>query len=185
MDEQLRESVRKIIQKSKERDKFLKSKLLDIIREEIVETNFHLPYNEGVEPIDPTIFRAYRTQGGNDEHVFCNYLEDESETNEFFDGISIDTFILDNSTFGTHYRYGENPKHEFTKVLFDIYDKTIENDIYFFEGLWSLPEECLEDGILKDRSYEDRDGMIESYINSYLNDFFSYQEMLNANSENV
>jgi hypothetical protein len=167
MDERLRESAKKIIQRHKEKEKFLKSRLLSIIREEIVKSNFHLPYNEGIKQI-PTIFRAYRIQDNkimitkkedddNDEHIFCNYLEDESEMNEFFNGISVYTFIMDNSTFGTHYSYGTNPIREFAKVSFDIYDKTIEKEIYFLDGMWYLPYEDVElDGV----SYTDRDDII-------------------------
>lgn len=161
--------------------------LSNMIKEEIVKLNFHAPYGERVSPIEPIIFRAYKVDdkkiiitieesGNEDEHIFCNYLKDEFEMNEFFEGISVDTHIMDNSTFGTHYGYGENPKCEHVRTSFSIYDDTIENDIYFFEGLWSPPEEYVENGILEDRSYKDRDDIIGSYISFYLNDFFSCQE---------
>ena len=168
--------------------------LSNMIKEEIVKLNFHEPYGEGVRPIEPIIFRAYKVDDkkiiitikeseNGEESIFCNYLEDESEMNTFFEGISVDTVIMDNSTFGTHYGYCENPKCEHVRTSFSIYDDTIENDIYFFEGLWSPPEEYVENGILEDCSYKDRDDIIGSYISFYLNDFFSCQETEEDNTE--
>lgn len=168
--------------------------LSNMIKEEIVKLNFHAPYGERISPIESIIFRAYKVDDkkiiitikeseNGEESIFCNYLEDESEMNEFFEGISVDTHIMDNSTFGTHYGYGENPMCEHVRTSFSIYDDTIENDIYFFEGLWSPPEEYVANGILEDRSYKDRDDMIGSYISFYLNDFFSGEETEEDNAE--
>lgn len=158
--------------------------LSNMIKEKIIECNLHLPYSEGVRPIGPTIFRAYKTDGkiiitkkdaDEDEYIFCNYLKDEMEMNTFFDGISVESYIMDNSTFGTHYPYGENPKSESVKTSFSIYDDTIDKEIYFFEGRWNPQYEDVENGLVEDSSYNDREEIIRLYARMYLDDFFSEQ----------
>lgn len=155
----------------------------NMIKEKIVKRNFHLSYGEGVKPIEPTIFRAYKIndrkivitkkESEEDEHIFCNYLRDEFEMNVFFEGISIEDHIMDNSTFGTHYSYGENPKCEFVRTSFSIYDETIDKEIYFFEGMWYPSNEDIENELVEDTSYNDIDDIIGLYVRLYLDEFFN------------
>ncbi len=165
-------------------------RLFSTVKEKIVGLNFHLHFNGGLEPKEPTIFRAYKTENNkiiitkkeeydDEENIFCNYLNDEFEMNEFFNGISIETFIMDNDTFGTHYPYGANPINEFAKVSFDIYDEFIDREIYFSDGMWYLLLDDDEDNIISDKSYVDRNDLIDSYVKSYLDDFFSDKSQRN------
>jgi len=112
---------------------------MEILKEKVIEL-------KGEMQFDKIIFKAV-TSGENviikrtdisdtpecnvKEYVFCDYLKKE-EIEIFFDNINITDHIMRNADFGTHYRYGENPKFKFVDVYF-----TLPSGEMFSDGIWS------------------------------------------------
>ena len=145
----------------------------EVIREEAVELNFHLPNCEGIEPCEPVIFNAVKVDKNkiiikqieecSGEHIFCNYLKNE-EVDLFFDNIDVETMVMDNSTFGTHYQYGMNPISEHVKVMFNVHENIngVDTEINFCDGMWFTTMD--NEGVVGDVAELDRDSYIKSYI---------------------
>ncbi|GEM_PF-2607559 len=145
----------------------------EVIKEQIVMLNYHKPYGGEIESKEPVVFTAYRTKEGrilvvkddpfSGKELFCDYLKTDQELKTFFDHIEIEEYILDNATFGTHYGYGENPKDEYEKVIFSVFEK-IDNmkvEIIFSDGMWFTTMENEE--IVGDIAECSRDAYIEAF----------------------
>lgn len=141
-----------------------------VLKQKTIITNYYPPHSSKGEPTE-TIFKAIQENDRiiikDEDSVYCDYLKNEEEMEIFFNNIRIDTYIMDNATFGTHYNYGENPKNEFISVSFCI-DEIIEGfpvTIDFFDGYWSscsFYNEDLYSGWDLDESTSSRDKIIES-----------------------
>ncbi len=120
----------------------------ELIKEQIVMLNYHKPYGGETEFKEPVVFSAFKTKEGrilvvrddsiSGKELFCDYLKTEQELKTFFDNIEVEDVIEDNATFGTHYGYGENPKNEFEKVIFSVFEKIngMNVEIIFSDGMW-------------------------------------------------
>lgn len=120
----------------------------ELIKEQIVLLYYHKPYGGEVESKEPVVFTGFRTKEGrilvvkddpiSGKELFCDYLKTDQELKTFFDNIEIEEFIEDNATFGAHYGYGENPKNEFEKVIFSMFENIdgMNVEIIFSDGMW-------------------------------------------------
>ena len=82
-----------------------------------------------------------------EEWLFCDYLRDEKELELFFESIRIRKEYVDR-----------------VSVNFVIYDKAINKEIYFNYSQWYPPYEDVEEELVEDNSYNDRDKLIKLYL---------------------
>jgi hypothetical protein len=95
--------------------------------------------------------------------LFCDYLKTKEELDLFFDSIEIGSYIVTNNMCGGHYQYGDNPKGEYVKVMFSIYETIngIDREIIFCDGKWFTSMDNME--LVGD--------VCESSRNEYINTF--------------
>lgn len=81
------------------------------------------------------------------EWLFCDYLRDEKELELFFESIRVKKGYVDT-----------------VSVDFVIYDKVINKEIYFNYSQWYPHYEDVEEELVEDNSYNDRDELIKLYL---------------------